>query len=270
MQTWSGRQFARLEHLVHTSVTVVSLLLNSIKEADDRVKRSEMISNVPSSCTRPFEPCDSPEYGLGDSQFATPLSTPAPEFDNIFTAPPPTTNPAFNFTTVLLSQATTNLVSHEAKSRREKRKAHYRGHRKEVHDLKITAKGPTNRKTRSKTSMKHASFDKVVKVNNFRVANLSIAPGGDIGRHRPAEKTLPSLASLMARPGFQYIPNNGLCVSFCPFFVVLSLTALARSSLGVVDPDGILVVGIFPGPTSHDPNTPSWGSVINEMSGLME
>ncbi|EIM79003.1 uncharacterized protein STEHIDRAFT_164108 [Stereum hirsutum FP-91666 SS1] len=231
---------------------VAPLLLNSITEADDRVRRSEAIHNALSSCTGPFEPCDSPEYGPGDSQFATPSSTPNPELDDISMAPPPTTNPAFNSTTVLLSQATANLVSHEAKSRREKRKAHSRGHRKEVHDLKITAKGPVNRKTRSNTSKKHAGFGKVVKVANFRVANLSIAPGGDIGRHRPAEKTLPSLASLMARPGFQYIPNDGL------------------SSLGVVDPDGTLVAGIFPGPTSRDPNTPLWGSVIDEMSGLME
>lgn len=54
-------------------------------------------------------------------------------------------------------------------------------------------------------------------------------------------------------------------------FLCSSITdTLTRSSIGVIDPDGTLVAGIFPGPASRDPNSPSWGGVIDEMSSLME
>lgn len=54
-------------------------------------------------------------------------------------------------------------------------------------------------------------------------------------------------------------------------FLSFNITAcLFSTSLGVVDPDGTLLAGIFTGPAPRNASSPSWDTAIEDMSSLME
>lgn len=230
IQTRSGLNFGHPERFVHTALTLAPLLLDNLKLSDDRARRTEAIYDALS----PLAPLsfESPEFGPGDSHIHTPSLTPAA--GHVANAAGLPSHPASSSTKALLFQTSARLMKHEVTSRRDKLKAKYNRYRKESYDLKKMDKGSVNRKIKSQTSKKNSGYEKVITLTDFKIADISIAPGGDIGRHRPAGKTLPTLASLMARPGWRYIPNDGRCVMFIVglFIIVQYYLALQHISQG--------------------------------------
>lgn len=84
------------------------------------------------------------------------------------------------------------------------------------------AKNPLfNRQTRRGTSKKHASINKKVIAEGFKVEGSNLARASDIGRHRPADKKVPTVEEVMADSDFKYEEHDGLyviSVTFLPMF----------------------------------------------------
>lgn len=66
-----------------------------------------------------------------------------------------------------------------------------------------------NRRTRRGTSKKHATINKKVIAEGFKVEGSSLARASDVGKHRPADEKVPTLEEVMADPEFKYEAYDG-------------------------------------------------------------
>lgn len=177
-------------------MNISPLLLKSIRK-EDRVDLGEPTSIPPS-----------PEFSPSVVSTPAPPSPSSPA-DSTVRDPSLDICSSPSSTSFLLDAVSAHLAQLQPLSRRERRKAETQQRKKKA-KLAEQIKNPLfDRKTRHGTSNKYSKIGKKVVVKGFKIEGSNLARASDIGRHRPADKEVPTLEEVMADPDFKYEKYDG-------------------------------------------------------------
>lgn len=150
----------------------------------------------------------SPEFSpsLVSSPAPPSPSSPADHTDH---DPPSGTYSLRSSTSGLLDAVSARLTELQPPSRRARRKAGTKERKKKAEIVKQTKNPLFNGQARRGTSKKYSSINKTVIAKGFKIEGSNLAGASDIGRHRPADKEVPTLEEVMADPEFKYEVHDG-------------------------------------------------------------